>query len=872
MNLVDSGAFRRDLDIVAANAADMAPESVKTAVKARVKELLRDGRAEAEKRLLAGGRGVACAESLSRLEDDIVSALADFALRHVHGGGNLSTSERMAVVAVGGYGRGTLAPGSDIDLLFLLPYKQTGLSETMVETILYTLWDCGQKVGHATRSIDECIRLARSDITIRTALLEARLVWGEKSLFDELMRRFDSEVVFGSGPEFVAAKLAEREERHRKAGQSRYLVEPNVKDGKGGQRDLQTLYWIGKYLHRVRRIEDLVPAGMLDAAELARFRKCEEFQWRVRCTLHFLAGRPEERLSFDVQRGVAQRMGFVARAGQKDVERFMKQYFLVAKAVGDLTRIFSATLEERHLKPAPLITRLFGGFSGTKTPASVPGYPDYRLKNGRLVFRFPDVPEKDPVHLVRMFAAANALGVRLHPDTLAQATRLLPTLDRFRADPDANRLFMEVLTSRQDPETTLRVMNECGVLGRFIPDFGRIVAMMQFNMYHHYTVDEHLLRCIGILAAIENGTLKEDHPLAADLVRNVSNRRALYVALFLHDIAKGRPEDHSIAGVEVARRLCPRLGLTPAETETVVWLVREHLTMSTIAQSRDLSDPRTIEMFANIVQSPERLKLLLILTVADIRGVGPGVWNGWKGQLLRTLYYETEPVLAGGHSQVERKLRVKAAQDALAWALQSWTKPEIERHLARHYPAYWLRVDLERQVRHAELIRRAEAEGASIQFDIQTDTFRAITELTITVPDHPRLLSMVTGACAAANANIVDAQIFTTVDGRALDVLSISRAFPDEEDERRRAERIVASIAQALRGDIRLTQFVAERTARKSRPPRAFAIEPDVLVNNTLSDRFTVIEVSGLDAPISRSTSARPMSRPSASGWSTCST
>lgn len=848
--LADVTGLRRDLDILAASEGDVRGSGLKAALKSHVKLVLRTAREAAEERLMRDGQGRACAERLSALEDELIRVLADFAVRHIAGAENPSTSERMAIVAVGGYGRGTLAPGSDIDLLFLLPYKQTGVTETVVETVLYTLWDCGQKVGHATRSIDECIRLARSDFTIRTAILEARLVWGESELFDQLVKRFDAEVAFGTGPEFVAAKLAEREERHRKSGQSRYLVEPNVKDGKGGQRDLQTLYWIGKYLYRVRRTEDLVTAGMIDASELSRFRKCEEFQWRVRCHLHFLSGRAEERLSFDVQRALAQRMGFVARAGQKDVERFMKQYFLVAKAVGDLTRIFAATLEARHLKPAPLLSRIVERFGRrTRATTSVPGYPDYRLLNGRLTFRSDDVPQKDPVHFIRMFAASSTLGVPLHPDTLTLSTRLLRLIDPIRQNPEANRLFLEVLCARQDPETTLRTMNESGVLGRFIPDFGKIVAMMQFNMYHHYTVDEHLLRCIGILAAIESGRLKEDHPLAADLIRSISNRRALYVALFLHDVAKGRPEDHSLAGAELASRLCPRFGLTPAETETVVWLVKEHLTMSAIAQSRDLSDPATIAGFAAIVQSPERLKLLLILTVADIRGVGPGVWNGWKGQLLRTLYYETEPMLAGGHSQVERKMRVQAAKDALAAALTDWPKPEVERHLARHYPPYWLRVDLKRQVRHADLLRQADAVGAGVFADIQTDVFRAITELTVVVPDHPRLLSTVAGACAVAGANIVDAQIFTTVDGRALDILSISREFPNEEDERRRTERIVTSISQALKGEIRLTQAVAERTARKSRTFNAFSVEPDVLVNNALSDAFTVIEVSGLDRP-----------------------
>ncbi len=846
--LIDVSALKRDLDILAASADDVRSDATRGAVRTHVKAVLREGRAEAERRLMADGKGTACAERLSRLQDDVIKALADFAVHALSGVENRSAGERMAIIAVGGYGRGTLAPGSDIDLLFLLPYKQTGLSETVVETVLYTLWDCGQKVGHATRSIDECIRLARSDVTIRTAVLEARLVWGERALYEQLVQRFDTEVAYGTGPEFVAAKLAEREERHRKAGQSRYLVEPNIKDGKGGQRDLQTLYWIGKYLYRVRRPEDLIAVGVYDAEEWRRFRKCEEFLWRVRCHLHFLTGRAEERLAFDVQRALAKRMGFVGRPGMEDVERFMKQYFLVAKAVGDLTRIFSAALEERHLKPAPLLSRLVRRRStASGTPA---GYPDYRIENGRLAFATPDLLTRDPVHLLRIFEAADKLGLPLHPDTLATATRSLRLIDEaVRANPEANRLFIEILTSKRDPETILRLMNECGVLGRFVPAFGRIVAMMQFNMYHHYTVDEHLIRCIGNLAAIEKGLHGDELPLATDLIRSVTNRRALYVALLLHDVAKGRPEDHSIAGAELVRDLGPRFGLSPAETETVAWLILEHLTMSTVAQSRDLADPRTISRFAEIVQSPERLKLLLILTVADIRGVGPGVWNGWKGQLLRTLYYETEPLLAGGHSLVERKRAVAAAREELDRALADWPEDERRRLADRHRSNYWLRVDLDRRVAHARLLRESDARPGGVVGDVRTDAFRAMTELTIVAPDHPRLLSILAGACAAAGANIVDAQIFTTVDGKALDVLSLSREFPEEEDELRRARRIVTAIERTLSGDLRVPDMVAKGSARQARASRAFTIEPEVLVNNTLSDAFTVIEVSGLDRP-----------------------
>jgi [protein-PII] uridylyltransferase len=418
----------------------------------------------------------------------------------------------------------------------------------------------------------------------------------------------------------------------------------------------------------------------------------------------------------------------------------------------------------------------------------------------------------------------------------------------LREDAEANRLFVEILSSRNQPEVVLRTMNEAGVLGRFVPEFGRIVAMMQFNMYHHYTVDEHLIRSIGKLAEIERGELSDQHPLASEILPGIQDRVVLYVALFMHDIAKGRPEDHSIAGARVARRLCPRLGLTALQTENVAWLVEHHLLMSMTAQSRDLNDRKTILDFAAVVQNLERLKMLLVLTVADIKAVGPGVWNGWKGQLLRTLYYETEPVLTGGHSQVSRDRRVAEAKAELAAALSDWPKKDLDAYLERHYPAYWLRVDPANMVEHARFIREADRAGKSLATAVRARAFEAVTEVTVLAPDHPRLLSVIAGACTIAGANIVDAQIFTTTDGQALDTISISREFDDEEDEKRRARKVGELIEQALSGSIRLPETVAHKVQRRSRL-KAFSLETDIIVDNQGSNRFTVVEASGIDRP-----------------------
>lgn len=812
-----------------------------------LKTFLDEGRAEAEAKLLERQDGLVCARTLCERMDELVRIVHDAVVQHLYPSANPSAGERVAVAATGGYGRGTLAPGSDVDLLFLLPYKQTAWSESVVEAMLYVLWDLKLKVGHATRSVEECLREAHADMTIRTSLLETRFLFGDRELFDDLTKRFDKEIIATSAPAFVDAKLKERDARVAKAGASRYLVEPNVKDGKGGLRDLNTLFWIAKYVYRVKEPEELVAAGLFTQDEFNLFARCEEFLWRVRCHMHFATGRSEERLTFDLQRTIAERIGYAPRGGLSAVERFMKAYFLIAKDVGDLTAIVCAELEARQTKPRPMLDRVFGRFRRRRGGALVGD--GFIIDNNRLNVENEDVFERDPVNLIRLFWLADRHNLAIHPDAKRLATRSLKLIGpSLRNDPEANRLFLEIITSKNAPEVVLRQMNEAGVLGRLVPDFGRIVAMMQFNMYHHYTVDEHLVRSVGVLTEIEAGHLGSEHPLANQIFPTIQNRRALYVAVFLHDIAKGRPEDHSTAGAAIARKLGPRFGLTDAETDTVAWLIEHHLLMSNTAQSRDLSDPATIKSFAEVVQTMERLKLLLVLTIADIKAVGPGTWTGWKGQLLRNLYHETEVLLGGGAADLARSERVRLAQEQLRAELPDWSDEEFEAYAARHTPGYWMKTDETRRAKQARLLMESEKAGRTVTTAYETDQFRAVTELTILSPDHPRLLAIITGACAASGGNIVDAQIFTTTDGMALDTIVLSRAFDRDEDELRRAERVAKAIERALKGEVRIADLVDGKRPSKERS-RAFHVPPEVTIDNSLSNRQTVIEVSGLDRP-----------------------
>ena len=807
-----------------------------------LKEALDHGRAEIVRRLKANpGRGSEISASYAFLTDQLLRLVFDFTTTQLYPLNNATAAERMTLIAVGGYGRGEMALYSDVDIMFLTPWKQTPWGEQVIESMLYTLWDLGLKVGHSSRSLDETVRMAKSDLTIRTALLEARYIWGDQALYDEAASRFTNEVMAGNARSFVAEKLAERNDRHKRMGDSRYVVEPNLKEGKGGLRDLHTLFWIGKFAYQTPSVPELVEQGLLTPAELKQFQKAENFLWAVRCHLHSITNRAEERLTFDVQPEIARRMRYADRPGMSGVERFMRHYFLVAKQVGDLTGLFLAHLDEKFASPR----RRFGLPSIRRAPRKLNGFA---LNRGRLAAPGDDFFNEDPVRLIELFQLADLHGLEIHPLTMRQAGRDVTLIDSaIRRDPRANALFMEVLTSPRNPEMVLRWMNEAGVFGRFIPDFGRVVAQMQYDMYHHYTVDEHSIRALGLLSKIERGELNDDHPLSTQVMRQVVSRRVLYVAVLLHDIAKGRRGDHSVLGAEVAEELCPRLGLTPAETETVAWLVRQHLLMSATAFKRDLADFKTILDFAEVVQSPERLRLLLVLTVVDIRAVGPGVWNSWKRQLLSELYELAEEVLRLGHKQSGRSERIDAKQHRLAVEL-GWSAKAFQAYRKRFVDAYWIAEPHDMLARNAQLVADAESAQKSLSIATHVDSDRGATLVTVYAADHPGLFYRLAGAISLAGGNIIDARIHTTRDGMALDNLLIQDPLGGPFDDPQRLARLATAVEDALANRHKLAERLQQRPLPRLRAD-AFRVEPNVLIDNRASNRYTVVEINARDRP-----------------------
>jgi [protein-PII] uridylyltransferase len=823
--------------------AEAVRESGGAEARPQVVELLRAalaaGRDEIARRLCdKPSAGHDAAEAQAFLIDQLVRIIHDHVVSDIYRASNRSSGERLTVMAVGGYGRGEMAPHSDVDIAFLTPIKATSWCEQVIEAMLYFMWDLGLKVGHSSRSLTEMVRMCRADITIRTAMLEGRYVWGDQPLYEEGRRRFWAEVVAGTERQFVAEKLGERNERHKKLGDSRYVVEPNVKEGKGGLRDLHTLYWIGKYIHKVRDPGELVSVGLLTRDEYRAFRRAESFFWAVRCHLHTITQRAEDRLTFDLQREVAQRMNFSDRPGKSPVERFMQYFFLQAKVVGNLTGLFLAQLDEQFAK-AP--RGLLAGFRAR--PRTLKGY---KVFGGKIQAQGDDWFAADPVRLIEIFAIADAEGLEIHPETMRMISRDVKLIDaEVRRNPRANALFLDLLTSRNDPETVLRWLNEAGVFGRFIPDFGRVNAQMQFDMYHHYTVDEHTIRAIGLLARIEKGELKGDHPLAHGIVHKIGSRRALYVSVLLHDIAKGRGGDHSVLGAEIARKLCPRLGLDAGETELVAWLVRYHLLLSATAQKRDLADWKTIADFVEIVQSVERLRQLTLLTIVDIRAVGPGTWNSWKRQLIAELYGVAEERLRLGHAKHGREERV-AAKKARVADLLGKDAALVETIGSQLSDAYWIAEPEDIVARN--LRQLGSADGAPLTIATEYYAARGATLVTVVAADHPGLFYRIAGGIHLAGGNIIDARIHTAKNGMAVDNFLVQDPLGRPFMEEGQLARLKAAIEDALANRVKLVPQLAARPLARPRAD-AFEVRPRVEFDNKASSRFTVVEINARDRP-----------------------
>ena len=833
---LDFARDRLQAEFAAIEGADLQPNRVQIEVTKRLKPVMWETRAAIAQHFRDTNDGMGCAIGFAAVMDETLKGLHRMASDLAYPSAHQTTGEGMELIALGGYGRGALAPHSDVDLMFLLPYKRSARAEQIVEFILYVLWDLSLKVGHAVRSVDECARLAKTDMVIRTTLLDMRPLAGDEELFTDLIKRLCRDVLAGGDKAFVAAKIQERDQRLEKNGDSRYRLEPNIKNGQGGLRDLHFIQWVAAHLWRATTLEELVERGVFLPEEVRRFRTAEAFLWTVRTHLHYLLTRAEERLTFDVEQEIARRLGYTGRTGALEVERFMKRYFLVAREIGELNRVFLSAVQA-ELGPE----RKLLAFAG-----NIEGFP---LRQDQLSIPDEKYFKRNPLDLLRIFVVSQRAQRPIHPraeSAIARARALItPTL---RASPAASALFLEILDGSHVAETLMH-MSEAGVLGRFMPDWARVVGQMQYDMYHVYTVDEHTLHVLANLSRMERGELDETFPIAAAALRQLSSRRELYLSLILHDIAKGRGGDHSILGEQVAKKVCRRLGLSDAETDTVAWLVRWHLAMSDVALKRDLEDEKTIADFAALVQSLERLKLLLVVTTCDIEGVGPGRWNSWKAGLFSELYARTSDLLSGTPTSKGASSRVRVAQELARMELSDWSEQEFETFIALGSPGYWLAYDAAAHARHARQIGHAEAMGETLSVATRVDPARAVTEISVYAEDRPLMFSRLAGGIAATGFTIVDAKISPLSNGKVLDVFSVYDVNGNTGDVDNRHERLTEMLDRSLAGTLTLSDVLARRSTTLIGRTKVLPAPPRVLIDNDISQTHNVIEVNGRDRP-----------------------
>ena len=754
---------------------------------------------------------------------------------------------QFTLIAVGGYGRGELSPHSDLDILFLLPNKlrknDTKKIENVIELILYILWDLGYTVGHSTRTIDDCIEKSRSDLTISTSLLEKRFVAGNNEIYDLLNNKFKTFIDNTKTLDFVEAKLKESETRHKRFGESRYVVEPNVKDGKGGLRDLHTLIWILKFAYKVDTISKLINVGALTKEEAVPFAEAQRFLLSVRCHLHYRANREDDRLAMDAQLEIAKSMNFKNTITHKDVERFMKRYFLATKTVGNLTRIFCAAIETEFNKPLRM------NFLSFKKRENI---TPFRLEVGRLFSYEREILTENPINIIKLFYISHINNIDIHPKTLRQITSLRKLINlKVRQNVEANKMFLNILTSDKDPTRTLRLMNEANILGQFIPEFQKIVGLMQFDMYHSYTVDEHTIFTISNLHSLRSGKFSDFAPLTSSAILEIKSYKSLFVAMLLHDIAKGKKGDHSENGSLIASKICPRLGLNKEETKMVEWLVLHHLLMSKTAFRYELGDPKVIKNFAKQVRSIDKLKSLLALTVADIRGVGPDVWNDWKGALIKELYIKTYDLLKPPQEISKITEPLKSSKELLIRYLNNKgvNDLDIKTYCSKFYNNYWGTFNLPSVVNHYEIFTSMKNYSKKLEVYLSNDSKLKATELLVITPDHHGLFSQISGLVASSGYDIVSAKIITRSDGYALDTFFLQNKERKPISDINLRKKLIETITKGLEGNFNIEK--ALNIKWKEIPARFRAVKAPirVIIDNKTSDQYTILDIKCKNAP-----------------------
>jgi [protein-PII] uridylyltransferase len=788
-----------------------------------------------------GASGAESVRTRAAFMDDLLRELYRAAAAEVRASGYPPSA--LVLVALGGYGRGELHPSSDVDLMLIhgAPASPSASREVppyvqrMAQEIFYTLWDLGLRVGHACRSLEDCLAIARTDLPSRTSMQAARVLAGDRRLFQTLQKTLRREVLRKDYGEFLHQMLAERDERYRKHGGSVYVQEPNVKESAGGLRDVHTAIWLASARFGARTLRELETRGLLSAKERVAVDQALTFLWRVRNELHFLAGTKQDVLERGLQASVAKALGYADDPVRLGVETFMRDYYLSARTIHRISARLIARCQEGLARRGAVGRRV-------RRAALADGLVVY---DGRLHLAEPGALQQDPTRIVRAFWHAQQLGCELDVDLERAVEEAAPALadEAWRASPALRQLFLAILRAWGRVAATLRRMHETGVLGAYLPEFGALTCLVQYDHYHRYSVDQHSLLAVEALEALAPGQGPESDELA-QILAEVERPELLMLGILLHDIGKARGHGHAVKGVPLIKAVTRRLNLDPDDAALVEFLVEHHLLLSHVAERRDLDDPKTVERLAQAVRYPAWLTMLYLLTCVDIRAVGPGLANAWRGALLRELYMRTRTRLAGRAPKPPRRT---ALVHRMVQALADPTfRPAAEAHLAGVSDRYVRSTSPQRMAAHLRLIERLRDEPVATELFHFPDL--ATSDLVVVTRDTPGLFSAIAGTLAAHQVNVLSAQIETRTDGVAVDTFHVNDPRGDAIHDESRWERVTGDLRRTLAEEVSMEALFAERYPPPAAAPGPVPVAPvRVTVDNSVSDRRTVVEVRAPD-------------------------
>ena len=810
-------------------------EEKRGAYLAAAREFLEHFREELKRGHREGEDGASVVLSITSMTDALVTRLFTALSDDLQ----MTKTGELSLVAIGGYGRRELNPYSDLDLMFLYSGKDSKLVEEVANRLLYFLWDLRLDVGYSVRTLADCVEMAGNDLTVKTALLDARILSGSEPLFRELKKLMLTQVLAKRSDAFITEKLEELKKRREKDGSSVYILEPNIKEGEGCLRDLHTAMWVAKIKYKVDEPRELVIKGVLSEEELALYLGSLSYLWRIRNELHYLASRKNDQLTFEAQTSMARFFGYQDRGNTLAVEQFMQDFYLHANRVEHFSSVLITKCSQRE----DGARKILGYF--TRRPV---GEGFYVMK-GELVVPDESVIAKDPIRLIRIFEYAQKQGVAIGLAAKGLIREHLDLVnDKFRRSKEANASFFKILQSEKGVSETLQQMHHLGFLNRFIPEFERIYCKVQHDVYHIYTVDTHTLFAVDEIARLWRGERRDTLPLLTQLAMEVDKRWLLLLAVLLHDVGKGAGGGHAEVGAELSRTVARRMGLSKEDGERLQFLVRHHLLLAHIAQRRDLHDERMIIQFARQMEKSENLKMLYLLTYADIKAVGPEVWTEWKGLLLQELYEKAFQVLERGDFKLEasgdRVRRVKRAiYDLLREDYpQQIVKDELQSLTTRHLLSYTP------EVIAAQLRTLLALTDNLLVLKLSHETEKGYTNCTVCTYDVPGLFSMITGVMAANGMNILGAQIHTNTNEKVLDILQVNSPQGFVITDQGRWARLESDLRQVLEGRVRVSTLVAKRhrpsiLSEKAKPTVAARVE----IDNEVSSDYTVIDIYAHD-------------------------